>query len=123
LSCEGVLLGRSVQSIDPKTMVFASLPIIQSKNLGHDIQRCKDHGFWVYGLDASAKQDAFTTQWPDKVLLIAGNETKGMRAGIQKQCDEMVRINLDEKLDSLNVAVATSIVLFQVRHYLGLDGL
>jgi 23S rRNA (guanosine2251-2'-O)-methyltransferase len=123
-----ILPSRGTALLDDTVMrsstgTVLSLPIIQSKNLGQDIQRCKDHGFWVYGLDASAKQNAFATQWPDKVLLIAGNETKGMRAGIRKQCDEMVRINLDEKLDSLNVAVATSIVLFQVRHQLGLDEL
>jgi 23S rRNA (guanosine2251-2'-O)-methyltransferase len=103
------------------TGTVLSLPIIQSKNLGQDIQRCKDSGFWVYGLDASGTQDAFETQWPDRVLLIAGNETKGMRPGIRKQCDEMVSISLAHELDSLNVAVATSIVLFQVRHALGLD--
>jgi len=103
------------------TGTVLSLPIIQSKNLSQDIKRCKDHGFWAYGLDASGKQDAFSTNWPDKVLLIAGNETKGIRSGVQKQCDEMVSIALDEKLESLNVAIATSIVLFQVRHHLSMD--
>ena len=59
---------------------------------------------------------------PDRVLIVAGNETKGIRPGIRKQCDELVKIPMEEELDSLNVAVATSIALFQVRHRIGLGG-
>ena len=53
--------------------------------------------------------------WPQRVVLVAGNESEGMRPGVQKNCDEIVSIPLANELDSLNVAVATAVVLFQIR--------
>ena len=52
--------------------------------------------------------------WPERVVLVAGNESEGMRPGVRKLCDEIVSIPLANDLDSLNVAVATAVVLFQI---------
>ena len=91
------------------------VPVAACGNLSQALLAIREAGFWIYGLDAGGAADVFAMKWPERVALVAGNETEGMRAGVKKQCDEIVSIPLANDLDSLNVAVAVSITLFQVR--------
>lgn len=109
----GALLDDAVVRASAGTVL--RIPIATCTNLGQALQKLREKDFWIYGLDAGGKADAFNTRWPDRVALVAGNETEGMRPGVKKKCDEIVSIPLENGLDSLNVAVATAIVLFQVR--------
>jgi 23S rRNA (guanosine2251-2'-O)-methyltransferase len=92
------------------------LPIVNCPNLAQALREVKQAGFWVYGLEGEGEWDVFATDWPDRVILVAGNETSGMRPGLRKNCDATVRIPLAGGLDSLNVAVASAIALFQAAH-------
>jgi len=83
-------------------------------NLGQALRTLKRHGFWIYGLDGAGESELFDVDWPERVALIAGNETKGLRPSSQKICDARIRIPLQNGLDSLNVAVATGVALFQI---------
>lgn len=90
------------------------VPIVASGNLGQDLERLKEHGFWVYGLEAAGETDLFDVEWPARRVLVAGNESKGLRPSIRKLADALVRIPLAGNLDSLNVAVATGVALFDI---------
>ena len=83
-------------------------------NLARSLAILKDSGFWVYGLDASATENVFEVSWPDRTILVMGNETKGLSPLVIKSCDAMASIPLAYGLDSLNVSVAAGIALFQV---------
>lgn len=109
----GALLDDAVVRASAGTVL--RIPIATCANLGQALQKLREQDFWIYGLDAGGQVDAFRARWPERVALVAGNETEGMRPGVKKKCDEIVSIPLDNELDSLNVAVATAIVLFQVR--------
>ncbi len=109
----GALLDEAVVRASAGTVL--RIPIALSTNLTQAIRRLRDADFWIYGLDAGGTCDAFKMNWPPRVVLVAGNESEGMRPGVRKCCDEIVSISLANQLDSLNVAVATGIVLFQVR--------
>ncbi len=108
----GALLDDSVVRASAGTVFH--VPLISCVKLTQVIKKLKDSGFWVYGLDASGKDDVFQINWPDRCALVAGNESSGIRHGVAKACDELVRIPLASELDSLNVAVAAGIGLFQV---------
>jgi 23S rRNA (guanosine2251-2'-O)-methyltransferase len=88
------------------------LPIVQSANLVRDLQLLKERGFWIYGLDAGGSEDALRMQWPERRVLVAGNESKGLRPGVRKKVDALIKIPLYGGVESLNVAVALGVVLY-----------
>ncbi|NIA15833.1 MAG: 23S rRNA (guanosine(2251)-2'-O)-methyltransferase RlmB [Nitrospiraceae bacterium] len=90
------------------------VPIVKCGNLPQALRKCRDAGFWVYGLAGEGEMDVFAVDWPDRVVLVMGNETEGLRHGVAKTCDSLVRIPLAKGLRSLNVAVAAGISLFQI---------
>ncbi|MFT5088265.1 MAG: 23S rRNA (guanosine2251-2'-O)-methyltransferase [Candidatus Latescibacterota bacterium] len=88
------------------------LPIVQCANLVRDLELLKERGFWIYGLDAGGQEDALRMQWPDRRVLVAGNESKGLRPGVRKKVDALIQIPLHSGVESLNVAVALGVALF-----------
>lgn len=109
----GALLDEDVVRASAGTV--QRIAVAACGNLSQTLLALRDAGFWIYGLDAGGATDVFRMKWPERVALVAGNETEGIRAGVRKQCDEIVSIPLANALDSLNVAVAVSIALFQAR--------
>ncbi len=97
------------------------VPVAMCGNVAQTLRDLRDAGFWSYGLDASGEQSVFDTNWADRCAIVMGNETKGMRPGVQKACDAMVRIPLAKGMESLNVSVAAGVVLFQVATRQGLS--
>ena len=89
------------------------MPIVASSHFHRDLQTLKESGFWVYGLDGGGEEEMFAVEWAAKRVLVAGNETKGLSRLVRKRVDARVRIRLAGELDSLNVAVATGIALFE----------
>ena len=96
------------------------VPVATCGNVAQALRDLRDAGFWSYGLDASGEQSVFATNWADRCAIVVGNETKGMRPGVQKACDVMVRIPLAKGMDSLNVSVAAGVTLYQVAAQHGL---
>jgi len=52
--------------------------------------------------------------YPDPVLLLMGSERQGLDAVQMAVCDEMVRIPMVGQNDSLNLAVATGVMLYEI---------
>lgn len=117
----GVLLCARGAALLDDTVLRASagtvlrMPVVACKNLPQALRTVREAGFWLYALDARGDMDVFEMPWPERHALVVGNETKGIRPGVRKVCDAGVRIGLDNGLDSLNVAVAAGIALFQAR--------
>lgn len=108
----GALLDDQVVRASAGTVVH--MPVVPCANLAQTLRTLRDEQFWIYGLAGEGKQSVFQTNWPDRCVLVMGSESTGMRPGIAKNCDELLRIPLAGDLDSLNVAVAAGIALFQV---------
>ncbi|MFA7688631.1 MAG: TrmH family RNA methyltransferase, partial [Bacilli bacterium] len=49
-----------------------------------------------------------------KYVLIVGNEGQGISDSLLKLCDEYLYINMEKECESLNVAVATSIIIYEL---------
>jgi 23S rRNA (guanosine2251-2'-O)-methyltransferase len=109
---KGALLDESVARASAGTVFH--VPVIAAAKLPDALRRLRDAGFWIYGLDAAGRESVFEMAWADRCVLVMGNETKGMRSPVRNVCDALVRIPLARDLDSLNVAVAAGIALFQV---------
>ncbi len=108
----GALLDESV--VRASAGAVFHVPVIAVPKLPGALRQMQQAGFWVYGMDATGEESVFSVSWPQRCVVVMGNETKGLRGPVQKCCDALVRIPLAHDLDSLNVAVAAGIALFQV---------
>ncbi|MCW5695177.1 MAG: RNA methyltransferase [Bauldia sp.] len=69
----------------------------------------------VVGTHLSGTEDYRGVDYGRPVLLLMGNEQSGLTAPLAAACDHLVRIPQAGRADSLNLAVATGVMLFEVR--------
>lgn len=91
------------------------LPVVQVVNINQALRSLKDAGWFVYGLDENGPLSYDAVDWPDRAVIVMGAEGKGLHELVKKNCDALVRIPMAGKIASLNVSVATGIVLFSWR--------
>ena len=87
-------------------------------NLGQAIDRLKENRYWIYGADAHAAPEMASVAFEGRIGLVVGSEGKGMRPLIRKKCDFLFSLPMVGKIDSLNVSVATGIILYTVFGFL-----
>jgi 23S rRNA (guanosine2251-2'-O)-methyltransferase len=88
------------------------LKIAYVDNMVNALQYCKDQGYWTVGAVLNADKDHRTIDKNLPLIYIVGNEEKGIRPLVQRHCDFLVTIPMKGKINSLNVSVATGILLF-----------
>lgn len=86
----------------------------KSANLGISIEKLKENGFWIAGTTLSDSATGLSVDSETLVAVVMGNEEKGVRQSILKDCDMTYKIPLKGKLQSLNVSVATGVTLFEL---------
>ncbi len=90
------------------------LPIVRVTNIVQAIKQLKKHGFWVIGMDGYAKNTIDNLKKGGKNAIIMGSEGKGMRRLVEESCDITVKLPLNTKVESLNVATAAAITLYEI---------
>ncbi len=90
------------------------LPVVRVTNLSRAIDKLKKSGFWTVGMDGYAKITIDKLQKMDKVAVIMGSEGKGMRRLVEESCDISVKLPMSPLTESLNVATAASIALYEI---------
>ncbi len=89
--------------------------LITQGNLVQICENLKKDGAWVVGLEGSSESKPLGDVPLDgPIVLIVGNEGEGMRSLVKSTCDFLLRLPMMGNIDSLNAAVAGSIVLYQV---------
>ena len=91
------------------------LSVVQVVNINQTLRSLKDDGWFIYGLDEKGTVLYDAVDWPDRTVVVMGAEGKGLHDLVKKNCDALVRIPMAGKIASLNVSVATGIVLFAWR--------
>jgi TrmH family RNA methyltransferase len=69
----------------------------------------------VVGTHLEAKEDFRKAAYKGSVLLVMGSEGPGLSESLTRSCTKLVKIPMAGKLDSLNLAVATALALYQIR--------
>jgi 23S rRNA (guanosine2251-2'-O)-methyltransferase len=82
--------------------------------LNNLIEKLKKIGYWCAGLAGEGKVELSKLKEYKNIALIVGSEGSGMRDLVKKNCDLLVKIKIDEEVESLNASVATSIALFEL---------
>jgi 23S rRNA (guanosine2251-2'-O)-methyltransferase len=89
------------------------LKIAQVTNLSRAIDALKEVGIWAVGLDASAVTRYDQADLNRPLALVVGGEGKGLRPLVRQHCDMVVSLPMPGAIESLNAAVAGSIVLYE----------
>jgi 23S rRNA (guanosine2251-2'-O)-methyltransferase len=90
------------------------IPIVRVINLSQTLDYLKDKGFWVFGAEAHDGSDLREMDFNCSMVLVLGGEAKGIRPLVKKKCDFLLTVPMAGSFDSLNVAVATGIVLYEI---------
>lgn len=87
---------------------------IISKDLSSAIEEIHNRGIKVYATDVVDGIDVRTLTDKSKYALVMGNEGNGVSKEIKELCDKNLYIKMNDKAESLNVGVATSILLYEL---------
>lgn len=90
------------------------LDLVRVTNLSQALDKFKSNGYWLYGADSNEGTSLNLLQPNFPLVLVVGNEEKGISYQIQKKLDQKINIPLKGKIESLNVSVATSIILYNL---------
>jgi len=89
--------------------------LIAQANLAQAIDHLKQNDVWIVGLDAGPdSQPADRVNLDGPIALVVGSEGEGMRRLVRESCDVLLRLPMLGKIESLNAAVAGSVVLYLV---------
>ncbi len=89
------------------------IKIARVTNLVPLIEDLKERGVWVVGIEGGAETVYTDFDFNVPLALVMGSEGKGIRRLIREKCDAVVSISMRGHLNSLNVSVATGVVLFE----------
>lgn len=88
------------------------VPVVEVVNLARALTELKDSGHWVVGLDAAGPQPLEGLDLPARVVLVLGSEGEGLRRLVADSCDHLARLEIDPRMESLNVSVAAGVALY-----------
>lgn len=91
------------------------LPIVKTEDLLDAAQRLKAIGFRIIAADSNASGSLWTTNLRHPVVLVIGSEAHGVDERLLEQCDERLLIPMQGQVSSLNAAVASGIILYEIR--------
>ncbi len=97
-----------------------TLPLFSVTNLARTLRTLQAAGVWIYGAAGEAEQSLYDVDFTGSVALVLGAEGSGLRRLTREHCDGLVRIPMTGTVESLNVSVATGVMLFEVVRQRGL---
>jgi 23S rRNA (guanosine2251-2'-O)-methyltransferase len=125
---QGVVLTRDQSvGLTPVVAKVASgaaetLPIYRVTNLARTLTWFKETGIWVIGAAGEAARSVYETDLNMPLTLVMGAEGKGLRRLTRERCDLLVRVPMAGRVESLNVSVATGVLLFEARRQRSASG-
>jgi 23S rRNA (guanosine2251-2'-O)-methyltransferase len=117
---DGIILPerRSVGLTEAVSKVSAGalehMRIARVKNIVSALDDLKKQAVWLVGAEGGRKEYWYEFDYNLPVGLVLGSEGRGLRPLVKKKCDKILSIPLLGKLNSLNVAAAASVFIFEV---------
>ena len=113
-----VLSKNSVDAYNSKVlratqgMIFNINIIVE--DLENFIPKLKKDNYKIYGTNVKNGKNIKTIEKNNKFAIIMGNEGRGVKTSLLDMVDEYIYINMNESCESLNVGIATSIILYEL---------
>ena len=83
-------------------------------NLANAIEKLKESGFWIVGIDPEGETHCYDFKFKMPVVLLIGNERKGIRPLLKKTCDFTLSVPMVGSMNSLNASAAGAVVFYEL---------
>jgi 23S rRNA (guanosine2251-2'-O)-methyltransferase len=90
-----------------------TVPLIQVTNLARTLRWLKDREIWIVGTDDQAEHSLYASKLTGPLAIVLGAEGTGLRRLTKENCDSLVSIPMRGVVESLNVSVATGVLLYE----------
>ena len=90
-------------------MLFRSV-----SNINSALKNLKEKNFWVYGFDSKSKKDFTEIEWKGNNILLFGSEGFGIKKHTEKYIDFAVKIEINQKIESLNISNSAAIAFHNI---------
>ncbi|WP_294275686.1 23S rRNA (guanosine(2251)-2'-O)-methyltransferase RlmB [uncultured Sphingomonas sp.] len=91
-----------------------TVPWVRVVNLARALEEIAEAGFWRIGLTGHANQTLAQAMGTQRICIVLGAEGEGMRQNTEAHCDELAKLPISPKVESLNVSNAAAIALYAV---------
>ena len=119
---DGIIIKERNFPSESKLMFKASsgameyINIFEVSNINSTLKNLKDKNFWVYGFDGAGEKNFTDVKWKGNNILLFGSEGSGMHQHTSKYADFLVRIDINKKIESLNISNSASIVFHHLNY-------
>ena len=90
--------------------------IFEVSNINSTLKNLKDKNFWVYGFDGNGEKNFTDIEWKGNNILLFGSEGSGMHQHTSKYADFLVKIDINKKIESLNISNSAAIVFHHLSY-------
>ena len=90
--------------------------IFEVSNINSTLKNLKEKNFWVYGFDGDGREDFTDIEWKGNNILLFGSEGSGMHKHTSKYADFLVKIEINKKIESLNISNSAAIVFHHLSY-------
>ncbi len=91
-----------------------TVPWVRVVNLSRALEEIAEASFWRIGLTGHAPQTLAETMGEERIAIVLGAEGEGMRQNTEAHCDQLAKLPISPKVESLNVSNAAAIALYAV---------
>ena len=91
-----------------------NVPICKVSHIKDAIFLLKQHDIKIFGASEKAENNIYQTEFGKSQAIVMGSEGKGLSSSVIKLCDQLIRIPLHGKIESLNVSVACGTILYEM---------
>ncbi len=90
------------------------VPVVKVVNIVNAIEDLKKAGVWIAAAEANGDMQYWDADFVRPIALVLGGEDKGVRRLVREHCDYALSLPLMGQISSLNVSVATGVMLYEV---------
>lgn len=118
---DGIVIGKhrsvSLNATVAKVSTGAinTVKVVEVTNISKTLKEFKDNGYWIIGVENGIDAVDYTMFPVDRpIVVVMGSEGKGISRLVLKECDILTTIPMHGSVNSLNVSVATALILYEV---------
>lgn len=90
------------------------VPWVRVVNLARALEEIAEAGFWRVGLTGHAKGTLGDVMGNARIAIVLGAEGEGMRQNTEAHCDELAKLPISPRVESLNISNAAAIALYAI---------
>ena len=89
-----------------------AVPWVRVANLARALDQLAEAGYWRIGLDGNSDTNLEALDLSGRTVLVLGSEGKGLRPLVAKSCDHVAKLQISDKVESLNISNAAAVGLY-----------